>query len=142
MTLDVGALRAAFPALDGPTAYFDGPGGTQTPTVVGEAIARTLTGPLSNRGTGSASQRNADAVVRAFRTAYADLLGAVPDGVVQYIEKRGLYRSPSPARVVTGDGHARSSGDRPTDGRPHPGGISAATSAGGPPATDTQEVPR
>ncbi|MGI3784536.1 MAG: cysteine desulfurase-like protein [Janthinobacterium lividum] len=82
MTFDVGALRAAFPALDGPTAYFDGPGGTQTPTVVGEAVAGTLTGPLSNRGTGSASQRNADAVVRAFRAAYADLLGAVPDGIV------------------------------------------------------------
>ena len=82
MTLDVGALRAAFPALDGTTAYFDGPGGTQTPTAVGDAIARTMTAPLSNRGTGSASQRNADAVVRAFRTAYADLLGAVPEGVV------------------------------------------------------------
>ena len=82
MTLDVGLLRAAFPALDGPTAYFDGPGGTQTPTVVGAAIARTLTAPLSNRGVGSTSQRNADAVVRAFRAAYADLLGAVPDGIV------------------------------------------------------------
>ncbi|GAA3568211.1 cysteine desulfurase-like protein [Microlunatus spumicola] len=82
MPLDVATLRASFPALAGPTAYFDGPGGTQTPTVVGEAIARTLTGPLSNRGTGSASQRNADAVVRAFRAAYADLLGAVPGGVV------------------------------------------------------------
>jgi cysteine desulfurase family protein (TIGR01976 family) len=81
-SLDVDVLRAAFPALTGPTAYFDGPGGTQTPTVVGEAVARTLTGPLSNRGTGSASQRNADAVVRAFRAAYADLLGAEPDGVV------------------------------------------------------------
>ena len=82
MPLDVGTLRAAFPALAGPTAYFDGPGGTQTPTVVGAAIARTLTGPLSNRGTGSASQRNADAVVLAFRAAYADLLGAVPEGIV------------------------------------------------------------
>ena len=60
MTLNVGQLRAAFPALDGPTAYFDGPGGTQTPRVVGEAVASALTGPLSNRGTGSQSQRNAD----------------------------------------------------------------------------------
>jgi cysteine desulfurase family protein (TIGR01976 family) len=82
MPLDVGALRAAFPALDGTTAYFDGPGGTQTPTVVGAAIARTMTGPLSNRGTGSVSQRNANTVVQAFRAAYADLLGAVPDGIV------------------------------------------------------------
>lgn len=83
MALDVTTLRAAFPALAGPTAYFDGPGGTQTPAVVGEAIARTLTGPLSNRGTGSTSQRNADETVQAFRAAYADLLGAVPDGIVQ-----------------------------------------------------------
>ena len=82
MPLDVATLRASFPALAGPTAYFDGPGGTQTPTVVGEAIARTLTGPLSNRGTGSTSQRNADAVVRDFRAAYADLLGAEPGGIV------------------------------------------------------------
>ncbi len=82
MTLDVARLRAAFPALDGPTAYFDGPGGTQTPAVVGEAVARTLTGPLSNRGSGSASQRNADAAVRAFREAFADLLGAAPGGIV------------------------------------------------------------
>ena len=82
MSLDVAALRSAFPALSGPTAYFDGPGGTQTPTVVGEAVARTLTGPLSNRGTGSGSQRNAAAAVDAFRAAYADLLGVVADGIV------------------------------------------------------------
>ena len=82
MPLDVAALRAAFPALAGPTAYFDGPGGTQTPTVVGDAIARTLTGPLSNRGAGSSSQRNADAAVTAFRASYADLLGGVPEGIV------------------------------------------------------------
>jgi cysteine desulfurase family protein (TIGR01976 family) len=81
-SLDVGVLRAAFPALAGPTAYFDGPGGTQTPTAVGEAITRTLTAPLSNKGTGSTSQRNAGEAVRAFRTAYADLLGGVPDGIV------------------------------------------------------------
>jgi nicotinate-nucleotide adenylyltransferase len=66
----------------------------------------------------------------------------VPDGVVQYIEKRGLYRSPSPARVVAGDGQPPASGNRSSDGRPHPGGTSAATQAGGPPATDPQEVPR
>jgi cysteine desulfurase family protein (TIGR01976 family) len=82
VTLDVARLRAEFPALAGPTAYFDGPGGTQTPAVVGRAVADTLTGPLSNRGTGSVSQRNAEDVVRAFRSAYADLLGASPDGVV------------------------------------------------------------
>jgi len=81
-TLDVAQLRAAFPALDGPTAYFDGPGGTQTPAVVGEAIARAMTGPMSNRGSGSVSQRNADATVQAFRAAYADLLATPVDGIV------------------------------------------------------------
>ena len=48
MPLDVATLRASFPALAGPTAYFDGPGGTQTPTVVGEAIAREAT-PVAER---------------------------------------------------------------------------------------------
>ncbi len=51
MPLDVNALRAHFPSLTSGVAHFDGPGGTQTPSEVGEAIARTLTGPLSNRET-------------------------------------------------------------------------------------------
>lgn len=82
MGLDVAALRKEFPSLESGIAHFDGPGGTQTPSVVGEAIARTLTGPLSNRGTSVASERNADDAVRGFREAIADLLGADPQGVV------------------------------------------------------------
>jgi len=81
-TLDVAALRSRFPSLESGIAFFDGPGGTQTPREVGAAIAATITGPLSNRGRLVASQRNADAVVRAFRSAFADLLGASPRGVV------------------------------------------------------------
>ena len=82
MSLDVAALRAHFPSLDSGIAHFDGPGGTQTPAVVGAAIAETLTGPLSNRGTAVASERNADHAVHEFRSAIADLLGADPGGVV------------------------------------------------------------
>ena len=83
MTFDVRALRAEFPSLESGIAHFDGPGGTQTPRVVGEAIARTLTGPLSNRGAdGPASETNAEAAVAAFRAAGADLLGADPRGIV------------------------------------------------------------
>ena len=52
MSFDVAAFRAQFPALDSGIAHFDGPGGTQTPRAVGEAIARTLSGPLSNRASG------------------------------------------------------------------------------------------
>ena len=43
---------------------------------------RTLTGPLSNRGTSIASERNAEYAVEAFRDAVADLLAADPEGVV------------------------------------------------------------
>ena len=60
---DVQALRAHFPSLAGGTAYFDGPGGTQTPEVVGEAMRHTITQPLSNRGRLTQAERNADDVV-------------------------------------------------------------------------------
>ena len=75
MPYDVAALRDHFPSLASGVAHFDGPGGTQTPLVVAEAIAATLMGSLSNRGTVSGSERNADAAVAAFRAAYSDLLG-------------------------------------------------------------------
>ena len=82
MAYDVAALRRHFPSLESGVAHFDGPGGTQTPQVVADAVAATLAGPLSNRGRLAASERNADAVVAAFRQAYADLLGVPPTGVV------------------------------------------------------------
>ncbi|MFJ8582245.1 cysteine desulfurase-like protein [Micromonospora sp. NPDC093277] len=80
--LDVAALRAQFPSLASGIAHFDGPGGTQTPRAVADAIAATITSPLSNRGTGSVSEANADAAVTAFRQAYADLLGVPARGIV------------------------------------------------------------
>jgi cysteine desulfurase family protein (TIGR01976 family) len=81
-TYDVSALRDQFPSLASGVAHFDGPGGTQTPKVVAEAIAATLVGSLSNRGTVGESERNADATVAAFRAAYADLLGFPTNGIV------------------------------------------------------------
>jgi cysteine desulfurase family protein (TIGR01976 family) len=82
MSLDVEGFRARFPSLASGIAHFDGPGGTQTPLAVAEAIARTLTAALSNRGSSVRSERNADDAVTAFREAVADLLGADPRGVV------------------------------------------------------------
>ena len=79
---DVQALRAHFPSLAGDTAYFDGPGGTQTPDVVGEAMRQAITQPLSNRGRLTTAERNADDTVLAARAAVADLVGGVPEGVV------------------------------------------------------------
>ncbi|CCK32758.1 cysteine desulfurase family protein [Streptomyces davaonensis JCM 4913] len=82
MAIDLTALRAQFPSLATGLAFFDGPGGTQTPTPVADAIAATLTGPLSNRGTVSPSELNAERAVAGFRAAYADLLNVPANGVV------------------------------------------------------------
>ncbi|GAA1057787.1 cysteine desulfurase-like protein [Agromyces luteolus] len=82
MAYDVARIRSWFPSLEHGWALFDGPGGTQAPRQVGEAIATTLTGPLSNRGQLGESAQRADAAVAAFRDAVADLTGADPRGVV------------------------------------------------------------
>jgi cysteine desulfurase family protein (TIGR01976 family) len=81
-TYHVEAVRAHFPSLAGGTAHFDGPGGSQTPDVVARAMYDTLTGPLSNRGSNTEAERNADAAVLGARQALADLLGADPSGIV------------------------------------------------------------
>ena len=82
MTLDISAVRAAFPALVDGVAYFDGPGGSQVPRVVGDAVGGTLCAGISNRGTGTASERRADAATLGARAAVADLLGVDAGGVV------------------------------------------------------------
>ncbi|WP_336921037.1 cysteine desulfurase-like protein [Aquipuribacter sp. SD81] len=80
-TYDVAALRAHFPQLADGTAYFDGPGGTQTPDVVADAVRDALLAPLSNRGALTQAARNADALTVAAREAMGDLLGVGPDQV-------------------------------------------------------------
>ncbi|MDQ2981633.1 MAG: cysteine desulfurase-like protein, partial [Actinomycetota bacterium] len=42
VALDVSAIRRRFSALDRPLAFFDGPGGTQVPDEVIDAIAAYL----------------------------------------------------------------------------------------------------
>ncbi|WP_086865648.1 cysteine desulfurase-like protein, partial [Amycolatopsis lexingtonensis] len=71
-----------FPALADGAAHFDGPGGSQVPDVVGEAVAGTLCAAIANRGTVTAAERRASAVVAEARQAAADLLAADPAGVV------------------------------------------------------------
>ncbi|HYN28816.1 MAG TPA: cysteine desulfurase-like protein [Dermatophilaceae bacterium] len=82
MSYDVAAIRACFPALAEGAAHFDGPGGTQVPEVVGQAVARTLTAAVANRGTVTPAERRAETVVAQCRAALADLLGADPGGIV------------------------------------------------------------
>lgn len=82
MRYDVAAVRALFPALAGGTAHFDGPGGSQTPTAVAEAVAGAMTSSMANLGTVTAAERRADDVVVGARTATGDLLGTDPATVV------------------------------------------------------------
>lgn len=82
MAYDVARIRSMFPSLESGWAHFDGPGGTQTPRPVGDAVASVLTGPLSNRGTVGVSEERAEAAVHGFRLAMADLLDAHPRGIV------------------------------------------------------------
>jgi cysteine desulfurase family protein (TIGR01976 family) len=83
---DVARVRSHFPQLrEGEglgAAHFDGPGGTQTPDVVAQAVYDTLTGPLANDDTVTAAERNAGREVAGGRAAMADLLNADPRGVV------------------------------------------------------------
>ncbi|MGA0931325.1 MAG: cysteine desulfurase-like protein [Candidatus Nanopelagicales bacterium] len=82
MTYNVDRLRARVPALSEGAAHFDGPGGTQVPADVADAIAAALRAAVSNRGRGTAAERRADDIVTGARQAMADLLGADPRGIV------------------------------------------------------------
>ncbi|WP_448002262.1 cysteine desulfurase-like protein [Agromyces bauzanensis] len=82
MAYDIARIRSLFPSLESGWAHFDGPGGTQTPRAVGDAVASVLTGPLSNRGAIGESEERAEAAVHGFRLAMADLLHADPRGIV------------------------------------------------------------
>ena len=82
MTYDVQRLRDRMPALASGTAFFDGPGGTQTPDLVARAMLEAMTGPLSNRGRLTPAERNADDITLAARAAMGDLLGAPEAGIV------------------------------------------------------------
>jgi cysteine desulfurase family protein (TIGR01976 family) len=81
MAYDVERIRARIPALAGGVAYFDGPGGTQTPDLVAAAIASALTSPLSNRARVTGAEINADDITLAARQAGADLVNGDPRGI-------------------------------------------------------------
>ena len=82
MDLDVTRVRASFPALEDGVAYFDGPGGSQVPREVAQAVADTMCAGLANRGTVTAAELRAEEVVERARAAVADLLGGAAGGVV------------------------------------------------------------
>ncbi|MDN4171325.1 cysteine desulfurase-like protein [Nocardioides sp. SOB77] len=80
--MDVDRIRACFPALDLGAAHFDGPGGSQVPRQVADAVAAAMTAGLGNRGTTTEAEARTERVVAEARTAAGDLLGTDPRGVV------------------------------------------------------------
>jgi len=82
MTYDVNKIRSHFPSLNTGLAFFDGPGGSQVPTVVGDAIAHAISKPISNRNVVTESEKNAEEIVVGFRRAVGDLIDVDPRGVV------------------------------------------------------------
>jgi cysteine desulfurase family protein (TIGR01976 family) len=81
VALDVAAVRARFSALRRPTAFFDGPGGTQVPDSVIEAMASYLRESNANLGAPFETSRRSDALVLAAHEAAARFLGCSPDEV-------------------------------------------------------------
>lgn len=76
MAYDVAAVRAHFPALREGAAHFDGPGGSQVPDVVGEAVRDALTSAVANRGSVTSAERRAEEIVRTARRTMAEFLNA------------------------------------------------------------------
>jgi cysteine desulfurase family protein (TIGR01976 family) len=78
---DVEALRAEFPSLatehaGRPVALFDGPGGTQVPQRVIDAVARYYREANANNGGAFLTSERSDRLVDEARVAVADLLNA------------------------------------------------------------------
>jgi cysteine desulfurase family protein (TIGR01976 family) len=80
-TLDVRAVRARFSALDRRLAFFDGPGGTQCPDEVIDAIASYLRESNANVGAPYETSQQTDALVERCRVRAADFLGCTTDEV-------------------------------------------------------------
>lgn len=85
--LDLGWIRNQFPALSQeingqPAIFFDGPGGTQVPTRVIDAMAEYLVKSNANAHGAFITSQRTDALITSARTAVADLLGCDSEEVV------------------------------------------------------------
>jgi cysteine desulfurase family protein (TIGR01976 family) len=84
--LDTLAIRARFPALAArdegrSVAYLDGPGGSQVPREVLDAMQNYLIRDNANLGGAFGASRRSDAVLEAGRAAIADFVGGSPDEI-------------------------------------------------------------
>jgi cysteine desulfurase family protein (TIGR01976 family) len=86
-TLDLAYVRAQFPALaqtvnGHPAVFLDGPGGTQVPQRVIDAISNYLSRDNANTGGAYATSCNTDAMLAEARAAMADFLNCGSDEIV------------------------------------------------------------
>jgi cysteine desulfurase family protein (TIGR01976 family) len=82
VTLDVAAIRSRFSALDRDLAFFDGPGGTQVPDEVIDAIAGYLRESNANVSGPYETSRRTEVLVDDARRAAGGFLRCRPDEVV------------------------------------------------------------
>ena len=85
--LDLKWIRSQFPALTKeingqPVIFFDGPGGTQIPGSVIDAMSDYLVRSNANARGAFANSVQTDRLIAAARSATADLLGCTPDEIV------------------------------------------------------------
>jgi cysteine desulfurase family protein (TIGR01976 family) len=85
--LDLTYVRSQFPSLaqtvnGHPVAFLDGPGGTQVPQCVIDAIANYLRRDNANTGGAYATSRRTDAMIAEARSAIADFLHCAADEIV------------------------------------------------------------
>jgi len=74
-------IRDRFPSLAGPVAFFDGPGGTQVPQSVIDAIATYLRESNANTGGDFTTSRATDVLIERARATAATFLGASTEEV-------------------------------------------------------------
>jgi cysteine desulfurase family protein (TIGR01976 family) len=82
VALDVSAVRTRFSALQRELAFFDGPGGTQVPDEVIEAIATYLRESNANVSGPYETSRRTERLVADARLAAASFLGCSSDEVI------------------------------------------------------------
>src|SRR5580692_10143002 len=86
-SLDLPWVRSQFPALaqtinGRPAVFLDGPGGTQVPQRVIDAISGYLAANNANTGGAYATSRNTDRMIAEARSAMADFLNCGADEIV------------------------------------------------------------
>jgi cysteine desulfurase family protein (TIGR01976 family) len=86
-TISTEEIRRQFPALERlhngfPIAYFDGAGGTQTPSTVVNAVADYLLNHNANTHWEYPTSHETDAIIESARHTFADFLNAAADEIV------------------------------------------------------------